>query len=125
MHSVWPSLVAKLNAKMSRRSEALPILTAHSTPAQPQALWASRFLLCFNSRCLVDVIISFSDFMLGAGAVIIQPSTSKVCIIEDFPSYAGQYFLPRGRKDVGESLEATALREAFEEVRNRSADRPT
>ncbi|EJD51086.1 hypothetical protein AURDEDRAFT_57543, partial [Auricularia subglabra TFB-10046 SS5] len=51
------------------------------------------------------------DFLLGAGAVIIQPSTHRVCILEE----AGRFFLPRGRKDVGESLEQAALREAYEE----------
>lgn len=55
--------------------------------------------------------------MLGAGSIIIQPATQRVCILEDIAGYAGQYFLPRGRKDVGESLEETALREAHEEVR--------
>ena len=91
---------------MSRQPEALPIVTAHSTPAQPQALWSS------------------SDFTLGAGAVIIQPSTGKACIIEDFPTAAGRYFLPRGRKDVGESLEAAALREVYEESGYRASFLP-
>jgi 8-oxo-dGTP pyrophosphatase MutT (NUDIX family) len=50
--------------------------------------------------------------MLGAGMVIIQPSTEKFVIIHD----NGHWFLPRGRKDLGESLEKTALREAYEEV---------
>ena len=46
--------------------------------------------------------------------VVIQPSTQKVVIIEDKRTH--RWMLPRGRKDVGESLEQTALREAFEEV---------
>lgn len=75
----------------------LPSLSDLSSPATAQSLWHS------------------SDFLLGAGAVIIQPSTQRVCIIEDSDHCPGAYFLPRGRKDVGESLEQTALREGFEE----------
>ena len=51
--------------------------------------------------------------MLGAGAVIIQPSSEKVVIIQD----GNRWFLPKGRKDLGESIEQAALREAYEEVR--------
>jgi len=53
------------------------------------------------------------NFMLGAGAVIIQPSSGKVIIVQDGDSW----FLPKGRKDLGESIEQAALREAYEEVR--------
>lgn len=56
-----------------------------------------------------------ADFMLGAGMVILQPATGKVVIVYD--SNSKQYFLPKGRKDIGESLEQAALREAYEEVR--------
>jgi 8-oxo-dGTP pyrophosphatase MutT (NUDIX family) len=52
--------------------------------------------------------------MLGAGMVVIQPSTQKVVLVYD--REREHWFLPRGRKDVGESLEQTALREAYEEV---------
>jgi 8-oxo-dGTP pyrophosphatase MutT (NUDIX family) len=52
------------------------------------------------------------NFMLGAGAVIIQPSSGKVVIVQDGTSW----FLPKGRKDLGESIEQAALREAYEEV---------
>ena len=53
------------------------------------------------------------NFMLGAGAVIIQPSSGKVVVVQDGDSW----FLPKGRKDLGESIEQAALREAYEEVR--------
>jgi 8-oxo-dGTP pyrophosphatase MutT (NUDIX family) len=56
--------------------------------------------------------------MLGAGMVIIQPSTEKVLLVNETERH--YWFLPRGRKDVGESLEQTALREAYEEVSNLS-----
>ena len=81
-----------------------PLPLSHfSTPSVPNSLW-----------CGVD-------FMLGAGMVVIQPSTGKVVVLSDERrdrrgrTYT-TYFLPKGRKDVGESLEQTALREAYEEV---------
>jgi 8-oxo-dGTP pyrophosphatase MutT (NUDIX family) len=52
--------------------------------------------------------------MLGAGMVILQPSTNKFVIVYDTKKQ--YWFLPKGRKDLGESLEMTALREAYEEV---------
>ncbi|KAM5532516.1 hypothetical protein V8D89_013803 [Ganoderma adspersum] len=52
--------------------------------------------------------------------IIIQPSTGKVVVLSERREHEdGQalrsWFLPRGRKDVGESLEQAALREAYEE----------
>ncbi|KAI0085519.1 hypothetical protein BDY19DRAFT_965412 [Irpex rosettiformis] len=54
-----------------------------------------------------------SEFMIGAGMVIIQPSTSRIVIIHE--TKLNYWFLPKGRKDVGESVEQAALREAYEE----------
>lgn len=54
------------------------------------------------------------DFQLGAGMVILQPETGKMVVVHD--PRTGHWFLPKGRKDVGESLEQAALREAYEEV---------
>ncbi|KAI5887925.1 uncharacterized protein SCHCODRAFT_02639248 [Schizophyllum commune H4-8] len=72
------------------------IFSHWSTPAVEEAYWCS------------------SDMMLGAGMVIIQPETRKiVCVYERARKY---WFLPKGRKDVGQSLEETALREAYEET---------
>ncbi|KAJ7938469.1 hypothetical protein B0H13DRAFT_1587860 [Mycena leptocephala] len=68
-----------------------------SSPPVPNSSWADK------------------NFLLGAGMVIFQPATSKVVVL-----YEGKkkyWFLPKGRKDVGESLEQTALREAYEEIR--------
>ena len=47
--------------------------------------------------------------------VIVQPSSGKVVLVND--TALGTWFLPRGRKDIGETLEQCALREAYEEVR--------
>ncbi|CDO68758.1 hypothetical protein BN946_scf184989.g24 [Trametes cinnabarina] len=74
----------------------------YSDPAAPDRLWYS------------------GDFMLGAGMVIIQPSTEKIVLLSETHSEPQRqpytsWFLPKGRKDVGESLEQAALREAYEE----------
>ncbi|KAG5731119.1 hypothetical protein E4T56_gene15567 [Termitomyces sp. T112] len=70
-------------------------MSMHSSAQVPDSGWSSQ------------------NFMLGAGMVIIQPSTHKIVVIYD--TARKYWFLPRGRKDVGESLETTALREAYEE----------
>ena len=83
----------------SRRPEfsraSIP-LSSFATPAVPDSAWCS------------------ANFMLGAGMVILQPSTQKVVVVHH--QRLKYWFLPRGRKDVGESLESAALREAYEEV---------
>ncbi|KAJ6578791.1 NUDIX hydrolase domain-like protein [Mycena vulgaris] len=53
------------------------------------------------------------NFLLGAGMVVFQPATLKVVVV--YEREKKYWFLPKGRKDVGESLEQTALREAYEE----------
>jgi len=45
--------------------------------------------------------------------VIIQPATDKIVLVYD--KGHKHWFLPKGRKDVGETLEQAALREAYEE----------
>jgi len=70
-----------------------------------------------STAAIPDSIFHATDFVLGAGVVIIQPSTSKIVLVTD---KRNRWFLPKGRKDKGESLEQTALREAYEEVNNRS-----
>lgn len=66
-----------------------------STPAVPDSAWCS------------------DSFMLGAGMVLIQENTHKIVVVYD--SRHKKWFFPRGRKDVGESVEQAALREAYEE----------
>jgi 8-oxo-dGTP pyrophosphatase MutT (NUDIX family) len=46
--------------------------------------------------------------------VIIQQNTHKIVVV--YETKRKYWFFPRGRKDVGESIEAAALREAYEEV---------
>lgn len=66
-----------------------------------------------STAAIPDSIFHATDFRFGAGVVIIQPATSKVVLVTDNRE---RWFLPKGRKDKGESLEQTALREAYEEV---------
>ncbi|KAF8961916.1 hypothetical protein BDZ97DRAFT_1663455 [Flammula alnicola] len=56
------------------------------------------------------------DYMLGAGMAIIQQNTHKIVVIYETKRKYWFRVFPRGRKDIGESLEQTALREAYEEV---------
>ena len=72
-------------------------------------------LSVFSSPPIDNSLFFANDFMLGAGMVILQPSSGKVVLVYD--TQDKYWFLPRGRKDVGETLEQTALREAHEEVR--------
>jgi len=74
----------------------MPALSQWSTPAIPDSAFCA------------------ADFLLSAGIVIIQEKTDKIVVVYDHR--LDNWFLPRGRKDVGESLEATALREGYEEV---------
>ena len=67
-----------------------------------------------STAAVPNSIFHATDFVLGAGVVIIQPATAKVVLVTDKRE---RWFLPKGRKDKGESLEQTALREAYEEVR--------
>ena len=80
---------------LTQKSEVYP-LSDKSTPAIP------------------DSFFHATEFVLGAGVVTIQQSTGKVVVVENGE---GRWFLPKGRKDEGESLEKTALREGYEEVR--------
>ena len=68
-----------------------------------------------SSNTVRNSIWHTGDFRLAASLVILQPSSRKVVLVHD--TRTGAWFLPRGRKDVGESLEQTALREGYEEVR--------
>lgn len=43
---------------------------------------------------------------------MIQPSTKNVVVVHD--TRTNRWFLPRGRKDVGETLEQAGFREGYE-----------
>lgn len=59
------------------------------------------------------------SFQLAAGCCMLQPSEdqsyAKVVVVYDTNDQ--RWFLPRGRKDVGETLEQAAFREGYEVCR--------
>ncbi|KAH7015564.1 NUDIX hydrolase domain-like protein [Ilyonectria destructans] len=60
-------------------------------------------------------MLYFSDqFAISCGTVSIDVERSKVLLIRW--QRTGEYFLPKGRKDIDEPLEQTAQRETFEET---------
>ncbi|RGP75517.1 nudix domain-containing [Fusarium sporotrichioides] len=62
-----------------------------------------------------DRSLFFSDqFGISCGTVTIDVPRSKVLLIHQRST--GEYMLPKGRKNIGEALEETALRETFEET---------
>ncbi|KAJ7699307.1 hypothetical protein B0H17DRAFT_1049404 [Mycena rosella] len=81
-----------------------PPMSEWSSPPVPNSAWADQ------------------NFLLGAGMVVFQPATHKVVVI--YERQKKYWFLPKGRKDVGESLEDAALREAYEESGYRVAFMP-
>ena len=73
-------------------------------------------LSSLSTRATARTRWSSADFVLAAGLCILQPSTGRVVLVRigDHEVKNGRWFLPRGRKDIGESLEETALREGYE-----------
>jgi 8-oxo-dGTP pyrophosphatase MutT (NUDIX family) len=59
-----------------------------------------------------------SNFVIGAGSVLFRqsPETNRleICLLYHRPD--GEWHLPKGRKDCGESIEVAAVRETFEET---------
>jgi len=84
-----------------------------SGPARPQRPQPPK-LSDWSTPAVKDSCWSSFDFLLGAGMVVIQKNTHKILVIHE--SRKQYWFFPRGRKDIGESLEQTALRETYEEV---------
>jgi hypothetical protein len=82
--------------KFMFRTPPPPLSKPYSSPGVQNSFWCSQ------------------DFMLGAGMVLIQENTHKIVVV--YETLKKYWFFPRGRKDIGESLEQTALREAYEEV---------
>ena len=78
-------------------------------------------LSSFSTGCVERTLWASADFVLAAGLCILQPSTGRVVLVSvgNQEAKGVRWFLPRGRKDIGESLEVTALREGYE-VRSRS-----
>jgi 8-oxo-dGTP pyrophosphatase MutT (NUDIX family) len=65
-----------------------------------------------------DRSLHFSDsFAISCGTVTVDLARAKVLLV--YLRTTGEYLLPKGRKDIGETLEQTALRETFEETGHR------
>jgi 8-oxo-dGTP pyrophosphatase MutT (NUDIX family) len=75
----------------------------------------TRFYTENSTGSIPDSCFWVHDFQLGASMVVVQPSSGKVLLVNN--TERRTWFLPRGRKDIGETLEQCALREAYEEVR--------
>lgn len=82
--------------------------------SQPEEFFESDKLSQCSTGVVPESLWYCSDFRLAASIVIIQPSSGRLVLVHD--TAKNYWFLPRGRKDVGESLEQTALREGYEEV---------
>ncbi|KAI1910817.1 hypothetical protein LOZ65_006309 [Ophidiomyces ophidiicola] len=68
-------------------------------------------------------MLHLSDtFVLSAGTVTVDAAQKLVLIL--YSPASNTHFLPKGRKDVGESLSAAAVRETLEESGYRVALRP-
>lgn len=94
------------HGKRRGRKRAISLSTPQPPPLRVFSKWSSVEI--------PDSGWASSDFMVGSGMVIIQPSSHRIVVCYD--SLRKTYFLPKGRKDIGESLEEAAVREAYEEV---------
>ncbi|KAJ7042958.1 NUDIX hydrolase domain-like protein [Mycena alexandri] len=124
--------------RRTQRTQQSPAVAAASGPSQPQqtsqgeqpqnAAQPTQGLLSrwrlpvapppprmspWSSAQVPDSMWADTNLLLGAGMVVLQPATSKIVVV--YESKKKYWFLPKGRKDVGESLEQAALREAHEE----------
>ncbi|CEJ93445.1 hypothetical protein VHEMI09035 [[Torrubiella] hemipterigena] len=55
-----------------------------------------------------------AELMISCGCVLVDPTLRKIAILYDADSGTTQ--LPKGRKNIGEDIYATALRETYEET---------
>ena len=75
-----------------------------------------------STQAVPDNFFHATEFILGAGIVVIQPSTGKIFVVGDEEE---RWFFPKRRKDKDESLDKTALREGYEEVRMSTPNYPS
>ncbi|KAH9837718.1 uncharacterized protein C8Q71DRAFT_557804 [Rhodofomes roseus] len=105
------------HSQSASASSAYPSTSGNTSHRRSRARKANDSIT-FSQQSSPSVRNSFwfcSDFMVGAGMVVLQPATGKVLLL--YEPRNDRWLLPKGRKDVDESLEQTALREAYEEVR--------
>ena len=101
--------------KRGRGGIRLPAARRGLQSSEPEEFSRSKSLSRYSTDVVPESLWYCSDFRLAASLVIIQPSSGRLVLVHD--TARNYWFLPRGRKDVGESLEQAALREGFEEVR--------
>ncbi|KAJ7054715.1 NUDIX hydrolase domain-like protein [Mycena amicta] len=95
-------------AMRSNASKRFPIVQpTPPPPPPPMSNW--------STAAVPDSIFADDNFLLGAGMVIFQQNTHNLKVVLCYEKEKKYWFLPKGRKDVGESLEEAALREAYEE----------
>ncbi|TFY53917.1 hypothetical protein EVJ58_g9172 [Rhodofomes roseus] len=103
------------HSQSASASSAYPSTSGNTSHRRSRARKANDSIT-FSQQSSPSVRNSFwfcSDFMVGAGMVVLQPATGKVLLL--YEPRNDRWLLPKGRKDVDESLEQTALREAYEE----------
>ena len=74
-----------------------------------------RLQVLLNQNYSRKINLFSHQFVLCAGSVLIQKSTCEVCLIHTLEG-TGEWLLPKGRKNVNETLSAAAIRETFEET---------
>lgn len=68
-----------------------------------------------NKRYSGKINLFSHQFALSAGSVLIQKSTREVCLVH-YLEDRDEWFLPKGRKNINETLSAAAVRVTFEET---------
>ncbi|KAJ7630098.1 NUDIX hydrolase domain-like protein [Mycena polygramma] len=113
----WGSLVAQPRRGAStQHTVGTQRHAAAAAVHHPQRTWFSALskpMSSWSDPQVPDSSWADGNILLGAGMVVFQPATMKVVVV--FEREKKFWFLPKGRKDVGESLEQAALREAYEE----------
>ncbi|KZT51013.1 hypothetical protein CALCODRAFT_488257 [Calocera cornea HHB12733] len=63
------------------------------------------------------LLLLSEQFVISCGCVLFVPASQQIVLVKSLSAtQAGSWLLPKGRKNVGETLEAAAVREAFEET---------
>ncbi|KAF9484164.1 hypothetical protein BDN70DRAFT_798276 [Pholiota conissans] len=101
-----------MNNKHKTSQSRWPSFGLRAAPARPLPPPVPP-LSSFSTTGVRDSVWCSLDMMLGAGMIIIQENTHKIVVV--YETKKEYWFFPRGRKDVGESLETAALREGYEE----------
>ncbi|KAF8486781.1 NUDIX hydrolase domain-like protein [Russula ochroleuca] len=100
--------------RSKRRPTTTPTAPDPSTTNDNSTEMGTRFYTENSTGSIPDSCFWVHDFQLGASMVVVQPSSGKVLLVNN--TERRTWFLPRGRKDIGETLEQCALREAYEET---------